>query len=126
MGRTNNACSRATGIPRLPQPDRDREALALLTALDTNCYIIAFDEHGEVPGSVGFATKLNNLRDRGERQVILAIGGPDGHGKALLNAAHEKLAFGTWTWPHKLVRAMAAEQMYRAISIIAGTPYHRV
>jgi 23S rRNA (pseudouridine1915-N3)-methyltransferase len=112
--------------PRLPQPDSDKEAAALLAAFDTGRFIIALDEHGDMPGSVGFANKLGSWRDQGEREVILAIGGPDGHGRALKKAASATLAFGSWTWPHKLVRAMAAEQIYRAVSILAGTPYHRV
>jgi 23S rRNA (pseudouridine1915-N3)-methyltransferase len=112
--------------PKLPQPDSDKEASALLAAFDAGSFIIALDEHGDTPGSVGFARKLEGWRDQGEREVILAIGGPDGHGQALKKAASASLAFGSWTWPHKLVRAMAAEQLYRAVSILAGTPYHRV
>jgi 23S rRNA (pseudouridine1915-N3)-methyltransferase len=112
--------------PRLPAPDRDKEAAALLAACEAGSLIIALDEHGDMPGSVGFAQKLGNWRDQGQREVILAIGGPDGHGEALKKAASLHLAFGNWTWPHKLVRAMAAEQMYRAVSILSGTPYHRV
>jgi 23S rRNA (pseudouridine1915-N3)-methyltransferase len=112
--------------PRLPAPDKDKEAAALLSAFDVGSLIIALDEHGTLPGSVGFAEKLGTWRDQGQREVILAIGGPDGHGRALLEAAHTKLAFGNWTWPHKLVRAMASEQIYRAVSILSGTPYHRV
>ncbi len=112
--------------PKLPQPDSDREAQALIAAIEAGSLIIALDEHGEVPGSVDFARRLEKWRDQGQREVVLAIGGPDGHGAALKQAASATLAFGAWTWPHKLVRAMAAEQMYRAVSILAGTPYHRV
>jgi 23S rRNA (pseudouridine1915-N3)-methyltransferase len=112
--------------PRLPAPDKDKEAAALLSVFDAGSLIIALDEHGEMLGSVGFAKKLEAWRDQGQREIILAIGGPDGHGPILLGAAQAKLAFGNWTWPHKLVRAMAAEQMYRAVSILAGSPYHRV
>jgi 23S rRNA (pseudouridine1915-N3)-methyltransferase len=112
--------------PKLPQPDRAKEAAALLAAFDQGSFIIALDEHGDASGSVSFANKLGAWRDQGEREIILAIGGPDGHGDALKQAASAKLAFGKWTWPHKLVRAMAAEQLYRAVTILAGTPYHRV
>lgn len=112
--------------PKLPQPDRDKEAAALLAVFDQGSFIIALDEHGDGAGSVAFAKKLGGWRDRGEREIILAIGGPDGHGDALKKAASASLAFGAWTWPHKLARAMAAEQLYRAVTILAGTPYHRV
>jgi 23S rRNA (pseudouridine1915-N3)-methyltransferase len=111
---------------RLPAPDKDKEAAALLAAFEAGSLVIALDEHGEAPGSVGFSKKMATWRDQGQREVILAIGGPDGHGRALFHAASVKLAFGNWTWPHKLVRAMAAEQIYRSVSIMAGTPYHRV
>ncbi|GBF59444.1 ribosomal RNA large subunit methyltransferase H [Candidatus Phycosocius bacilliformis] len=112
--------------PRLREPDRDKEAAALLAAIEPGSFIIALDERGDTPGSVRFANRLAALRDQGTRQVVLVIGGPDGHGEALKRAAHQSLAFGSWTWPHKLVRAMAAEQIYRAIAILSGTPYHRV
>lgn len=112
--------------PKLPQPDRDKEAAALLGTFDKAAIVIALDERGVDMGSVKFSQLLVNWRDKGEREIVLAIGGPDGHGGALTDAAHVKLAFGSWTWPHKLVRAMAAEQLYRAVSIMAGTPYHRV
>ena len=112
--------------PRLPHPDRDKEATALLATFDQSSFIIALDEHGDMLGSVGFANKLATWRDQGQREIVLAIGGPDGHGGALKKAANATLAFGNWTWPHKLVRAMAAEQIYRGVSILAGTPYHRV
>ena len=111
--------------PRLPQPDSDKEAAALLTAFDAGSFIIALDEHGDTPTSVGFAKKLESWRDQGEREIILVIGGPDGHGEAIKKAASATFAFGNWTWPHKLARAMAAEQIYRGVSILAGTPYHR-
>lgn len=112
--------------PKLPQPDRNKEAAALLAAFEQGSFIIALDEHGDACGSVNFAKKLGSWRDQGEREIILAIGGPDGHGDALKRAANATLAFGAWTWPHKLVRAMAAEQIYRAVTVLAGTPYHRV
>ncbi|NJR20053.1 MAG: 23S rRNA (pseudouridine(1915)-N(3))-methyltransferase RlmH [Hyphomonadaceae bacterium] len=112
--------------PKLPQPDRDKEAAAFLANLDKAALVVALDEHGANMGSVPFSAQLIQWRDRGEREVVLAVGGPDGHGEALLRAATMTLSFGSWTWPHKLARAMAAEQIYRAISIMAGTPYHRV
>ncbi|GIU67792.1 23S rRNA (pseudouridine(1915)-N(3))-methyltransferase RlmH [Candidatus Phycosocius spiralis] len=112
--------------PKLRDPDRDKESACLLAALEPGTLIIALDEQGHSPGSVGFAHKLSGWRDAGHRQINLVIGGPDGHGQDLKNAATVTLAFGSWTWPHKLVRAMAAEQIYRAMTILAGTPYHRV
>ncbi|MCU0882228.1 MAG: 23S rRNA (pseudouridine(1915)-N(3))-methyltransferase RlmH [Hyphomonadaceae bacterium] len=112
--------------PKLRTPDRDREAEALMRALGPDTHCLVLDEHGTDPGSQGFATLLGGLKDRGVRETAVLIGGADGHGEAVRRAGARSLAFGRWTWPHRLVRAMAAEQLYRAVTILAGTPYHRV
>ena len=64
-------------------------------------------------------------RDGGKGEVAIAIGGPDGLGKTVIARADLRLAFGAMTWPHQLVRIMLAEQLYRAVTILAGHPYHR-
>lgn len=112
--------------PRLNAPDPVREAEAFLKALVPDTHLILFDEHGSDPGSDGLARLLGGLKDRGVRETAFLIGGADGHGPAVREKADKVLAFGRWTWPHRLVRAMAAEQLYRALTILAGTPYHRV
>ncbi|MEN9874376.1 MAG: hypothetical protein RL186_1273 [Pseudomonadota bacterium] len=111
--------------PRLPSPDRDKEAAALLASFAGDVRLIVLDEGGAMPNSVAFSQQLGQWRDQGERELVLAIGGPDGHGQAIKSAAAATYAFGPWTWPHKLARAMAAEQIYRATSLLAGSPYHR-
>jgi len=68
---------------------------------------------------------LAALRDGGCRDLVFLIGGPDGLAPALRKAAHERLAFGPQTWPHLMVRAMLAEQIYRALAILSRHPYHR-
>ena len=88
-------------------------------------HVIACDEHGATPTSRAFAARIAKLRDQGVRRLTLVIGGADGLDSSILDAAHEKLAFGTQTWPHALVRVMLAEQVYRAVTILAGSPYHR-
>jgi 23S rRNA (pseudouridine1915-N3)-methyltransferase len=87
--------------------------------------VIACDEHGKALPSRAFAAELGDLRDSGVRRLALVIGGADGLDPAILAAAKSKLAFGPQTWPHALARAMLAEQVYRAVSILAGSPYHR-
>lgn len=128
------ATGRALGIrpvrmvevdPRTRDPDPAREAGLLLDAVSPGARVILLDERGASPGSAGFARMLERARDGGAREVALLVGGADGHGEAARAAAHETWGFGSWTWPHRLVRAMAAEQMYRALSILAGAPYHR-
>ncbi len=87
--------------------------------------LIACDERGRALASRAFADRLARLRDDGARRVVFAIGGADGLDDKVLRLASERLAFGPQTWPHALVRAMLAEQIYRAATILAGAPYHR-
>jgi 23S rRNA (pseudouridine1915-N3)-methyltransferase len=100
------------------------EGAVLLDRL-ANDHLIACDEQGPARTSRDFAGRLARLRDDGVRRLVFAIGGADGLSEAVLAAARERLAFGPATWPHALARAMLAEQVYRAITILAGTPYHR-
>ena len=88
-----------------------------------DAYVILCDERGKSRSSRDFAAHLAKLRDDGHRRVVLVIGGADGLDPAL--EGHEKLAFGVQTWPHALARAMLAEQIYRAATILGGSPYHR-
>ncbi len=97
----------------------------VLLARIENAHLIACDERGVARTSRDFALHLVKLRDEGVRHVVLVIGGADGLDQAVLAAARERLAFGVQTWPHALARAMLAEQVYRATTILAGSPYHR-
>ena len=75
--------------------------------------------------SEDFARHLGRLRDSGTRDCAFLIGGPDGLQAALRAGAQETFALGPQTWPHLLVRALLAEQIYRAFAILVGHPYHR-
>jgi 23S rRNA (pseudouridine1915-N3)-methyltransferase len=86
---------------------------------------ILLDEKGEPLGSLAFARKLEAWRDGGAREARFLIGGADGFDDADRAGADLLLAFGTATWPHLLARALLAEQLFRATSIIANHPYHR-
>ena len=86
---------------------------------------ILLDEKGEQVGSMELARKLEQWRDGGRREARFLIGGADGFGEADREAADLLLAFGKATWPHLLARAMLAEQLWRATSILANHPYHR-
>lgn len=100
------------------------EAELILKAAE-GCHLVACDERGRTFGSRAFADHVAELRDRGERRLVFAIGGADGLDRSVLDAAASTLAFGPQTWPHALARAMLAEQLYRAVTILAGSPYHR-
>jgi 23S rRNA (pseudouridine1915-N3)-methyltransferase len=106
------------------KPGKAAEAEALKPHL-ADAHVIACDEHGTARPSRAFATELGRLRDDGVRKVAFVIGGADGLDPALLAAADGRLAFGPQTWPHALARVMLAEQVYRAVSILSGSPYHR-
>ncbi len=106
------------------KPGKAAEADVLRPHLD-GAHVIACDEHGAARPSRAFATEIGRLRDDGVRRLVFLIGGADGLDPALLAQANGKLAFGPQTWPHALARAMLAEQVYRAVTILAGGPYHR-
>jgi 23S rRNA (pseudouridine1915-N3)-methyltransferase len=106
------------------KPGKPAEAEALGAQIG-DAFLIACDEHGTALGSRDFAARIAALRDQGIRRLAFAIGGADGLDPGLLAGARQRLAFGVQTWPHALVRVMLAEQLYRAVSILAGAPYHR-
>lgn len=108
-----------------PEARMEAEAAKLTARLPSPAHRIALDEQGRTLSSEAFAKHLARLRDRGSRDLVFLIGGPDGLAPALRQDAEERLAFGPQTWPHLLVRAMLAEQIYRAFAILSGHPYHR-
>jgi len=125
------AAGRALGLGPLElldldprKPGKAPEAELLLAAAD-GAHLIACDERGKTWSSRAFADHIALLRDRGERRLVFTIGGADGLDPAVLEAAGSTLAFGPQTWPHALARAMLAEQLYRAVTILTGSPYHR-
>ncbi|GAB1583386.1 23S rRNA (pseudouridine(1915)-N(3))-methyltransferase RlmH [Phyllobacterium phragmitis] len=104
---------------------KQEEAARLFEALDAGARLILLDERGKMLNSADFAGRIGRLRDEGQRQLILAIGGPDGHDPRLRERADLVLALGAMTWPHQLARILIAEQLYRAATILSGHPYHR-
>jgi 23S rRNA (pseudouridine1915-N3)-methyltransferase len=106
------------------KPGKAAEAEALKPHLE-GAHVIACDERGTARPSRALAEEIAALRDRGVRKLAFVIGGADGLDPAVVAAAQGRLAFGPQTWPHALARAMLAEQLYRAVSILAGSPYHR-
>jgi 23S rRNA (pseudouridine1915-N3)-methyltransferase len=101
------------------------EALKLQAQLAAGQALILLDERGKNISSEDFAHKIGSLRDGGQRGLVIAIGGPDGHEAGLREQAALVLSFGALTWPHQMVRIMLGEQLYRAATILSGHPYHR-
>lgn len=102
------------------------ESERLLRAASKADFRIILDEHGEALSSDGFAKLLGRKRDDGIATLAFLIGGPDGHGKPALDAADLTLSLSVLTLPHGIARAVLAEQIYRAATILSGHPYHRV
>ena len=115
---------------KLP-PDRLKaaEAAKLIANLpepgDGDARIVALDEAGETLTSAAFAERLKSWRDGNVKLIVFVIGGADGLGTEVLARSHFRLSLGRMTWPHQLVRALLAEQLFRAQSILSGHPYHR-
>ena len=101
------------------------EAELLRKGMPDGALLVCLDERGRQMTSPEFAEKLRGWADQGRSDVVFVIGGADGIDPSLRAEADMLLSFGAMVWPHKLVRVMLAEQLYRAASILTGSPYHR-
>jgi len=104
---------------------KNAEAASLLDRVADDSVVAALDERGKTLSSEGFARQVGDWRDRGTREVNFLIGGADGLGDAVKARAQLLLSLGAMTWPHQVVRVLIAEQVYRAVTILTGHPYHR-
>ena len=103
----------------------EAEAALLERAVPQGAALCVLDERGQALESPAFARRLAGWRDDGRGEAALVLGGADGVAGALRGRADLILSLGAMVWPHMLARAMLAEQLYRAASILAGSPYHR-
>jgi 23S rRNA (pseudouridine1915-N3)-methyltransferase len=101
------------------------EAVQIDKALPDNALVVALDERGKSWNSEEFAAFVGDHKDRGRRDMVLIIGGADGLDPELRDRADLTLNLGKMTWPHQVVRILLAEQLYRAVTILSGHPYHR-
>ncbi len=102
------------------------EADLLSRILPQGAIVIALDERGQMLSSPDLAQHLAQWRDEGRQDAAFVIGGADGLAPALCDRADLLLSLGRMVWPHMLVRVMLAEQVYRAATILSGSPYHRI
>lgn len=102
------------------------EAALLTRVLPKGALVCAMDENGKRLTSPDFANQLGQWRDQGCSDLAFVIGGADGLATELRQRADFELSFGAMVWPHMLARVMLSEQLYRAVTILAGGPYHRV
>ena len=113
--------SRARELPKRMQDEAER----LAARVPDGAQVILLDAKGKGMSSTDFAEMIGALRDAGNKHLVFVIGGPDGLGPLPKIKPGRSLAFGPQIWPHLLVRAMLAEQVYRGLTILAGHPYHR-
>jgi 23S rRNA (pseudouridine1915-N3)-methyltransferase len=104
---------------------KEEEANYFATLLPQRATTIVLDERGKSLASESFAHLLQKTIDNGSTDLVFLIGGPDGHAEKTKATADHLLSLGAMTWPHRLVRVMLLEQIYRALAILAGHPYHR-
>ena len=101
------------------------ESIAIANVIPDKAAVVLLDGRGDHLDSAALAGQIGRWRDAGLPAAVFIIGGDDGLAPALRERATLRLAFGAATWPHQLVRAMLLEQLYRAMTILAGHPYHR-
>ena len=103
----------------------DAEGARLLAAIPKGAQVLRLDEFGSQLPSVKFAARIEKLRDSGTGTLCFLIGGAEGYSAPVRTACPQTIAFGPQTWPHRLVKAMLTEQLYRTVSLLAGLPYHK-
>jgi 23S rRNA (pseudouridine1915-N3)-methyltransferase len=105
---------------------RSEEARAFLSAIEEGNVVVALDERGQAQTSVQFSERMGRQRDAGKKAFQFLIGGADGFDETVRQRADHMMSMGAMTMPHQLLRIVLAEQIYRAATILAGHPYHRV
>ena len=108
-------------VPKIKEGER----ALILKALKPSSKLIVLDEDGKQFSSVAFAKMISDFAVAGDSDLSFVIGGSDGLSEEVLQKSNLKISFGKMTFPHLMVRAILAEQLYRAQSIISGHPYHR-
>lgn len=107
------------------RPARETEILLDAVRVFGAARSIALDPAGNAISSETFAATLGKWKDAGDQKIALLIGGDQGLDQALMRKCDARISFGAVTWPHLLMRALVAEQLYRAHTILTGHPYHR-
>lgn len=115
-----NESQASSAVQRLAEEGR-----MITAARPAKSFAVALDERGKALTSGDFASLLRRHLDFGTGDMAFLIGGPDGHAPAIREDAQLTMSFGPMTWPHRLVRVMLLEQIYRGITILSGHPYHR-
>lgn len=104
---------------------RLEESIAISTVIPEKAAVLVLDSGGESLDSPAFAAQLKLWREEARPATVCVIGGADGLAASLLERADLRVAFGKATWPHQIARILLLEQVYRAVTILSGHPYHR-
>ena len=105
--------------------DKTSQSRRLLDSVPQGAVSVALDERGKALNSIEFSQIIARIRDDGCPEMMFLIGGAEGLDRTTRDAASRRISLGPMVWPHMLVRVMLAEQLYRTVSILAGSPYHR-
>jgi 23S rRNA (pseudouridine1915-N3)-methyltransferase len=108
-----------------PKLRMEEEAQILWSAVPQSASTWALDERGKSLSSEDFAAKIRKCADQGINELVFMIGGPDGHAPSTRKKVNDLIALGPMVWPHRLVRIMLLEQIYRSVTIMVNHPYHR-
>ena len=107
------------------EQQKEKEGECILRAIQPGDVVILLDEHGQEMRSVEFAAYLNlKMSNATGKRLLFVIGGPYGFSKSVYHAAHEKVSLSKMTFSHQMIRLLFIEQLYRALSILHGSPYH--
>lgn len=103
---------------------REKEGELILRVLQPGDVVVLLDERGEERRSVEFARWMEYKMSHVSRRLVFVIGGPYGFSQAVYEASHEKMSLSKMTFSHQMIRLLFVEQLYRAMSILHGGPYH--
>jgi len=103
---------------------KEKEGDLILKTLQPGDYVVLLDENGKEMRSMEFAQYMRHKMNTLSKRLVFVIGGPYGFSEKVYQAAAEKMALSRMTFSHQMVRLIFVEQLYRAMSILAGSPYH--
>lgn len=115
-----------TGKGASEQVIKEKEGEAILQSLQPSDYVVLLDEHGEMLDSVAFANRLQKIMNSGRKRLVFIVGGPYGFSADVYTRAEAKISLSKMTFTHEMVRLFFVEQVYRAMTILKGEPYHHV
>ena len=103
---------------------KSAEGKNILSSLDSSDYVVLLDEHGKEYTSIEFSKYIERKMTTVQRRLVFVVGGPYGFSPEVYNRANEKISLSKMTFSHEMIRLIFTEQLYRAMTILRGEPYH--